>query len=201
MRTKNFKLCCFHGKLNPENLNSEAKLRNDLYLIGSMKLNITKNDIKTIRLIGYEVPLKSGASRVNCIDLLGYDQNYSPYIIELKKSSSTESLSEIINQVNNYETLFNNVKPYIEKEFRKNLHWKTFVFSDSLIKIILVDRDFYGKKENESLKKLKIGDRTFICSFSRVKNISTIDKDGEERVTLLEKCGSKGYVNLRIHNK
>ncbi len=154
-RTEDFKIGTFHGKLNPENSCSEAKLRNDLYLIGSLILKINENDIKTIRLIGYEIPLKSGASRVNCIDLLGYDQNHTPYIIELKKSSSNESLLEIIDQINEYEILFKDVKSYIEKEFKTKYHWKNFSFSSDLIKIILVHRDFFGEEENKQLKKIK----------------------------------------------
>lgn len=195
MRKENFKLGCFHGKLNPENLKSEAKLRNDLYLIGSLKLNISRDNVKDIRLIGYEIPLKlkSGSSRVNCIDLLGYDKNHIPYIIELKIDSSTEPLDKIIRQVNEYEEMFNNVKPYIEKEFTSKFHWCCFSFVSEPVKIILVHRDYY---ENKSLNKSQIDNRTYICSFSRVKDIS---KNGS--ITLLEQCGSNGYVNLKIHNR
>lgn len=193
MRKENFKLGCFHGKLNPENLNSEAKLRNDLYLIGSLKLNISREIVKNIRLIGYEIPLKSGSPRVNCIDLIGYDQNHTPYIIELKIDSSNESLDEIIEQVNGYEVMFNVVKSHIENEFKSKFHWADFSFNFSPIKIILVHRAYY---ENKSFKKLKIDERTYICSFGGVKDIS---KNGN--ITLLGQCGSKGYVNLKIHNK
>ena len=193
MRKENFKLGCFHGKLNPENLKSEAKLRNDLYLIGSLKLNISRDNVKNIRLIGYEIPLKTGASRVNCIDLLGYDKNHIPYIIELKIGSSSEPLDKIIKQVNEYEKMFNDVKTYIEKEFTSKFHWSYFSFVSEPIKIILVHKDYY---KNKSLNNFKIDNRTYICSFSRVKDIS---KNGS--ITLLEQCGSNGYVNLKIHNK
>ena len=197
-RTENFKLGCFHGKLNPDNLTSEAKLRNDLFLIGSLRLNITENDVKYIRLIGYEVPLKSGASRVNCLDLLGYDQNHIPYIIELKKDSSTDSINKIIKQVNGYEHMFNDVSYFIEKEFKSKFHWDEFSFNSAPIKIILAHRTYF---ENKVIDKKNIDDRTYICSFSGLRKISKVDKKGKENITLLDQCGSNGYVNLKIHNK
>ena len=199
MRKENFKLSCFHGKLNPDNLTSEAKLRNDLFLIGSLRLHITKNDVKYIRLIGYEIPLQTGASRVNCLDLLGYDQNHTPYIIELKKDSSRESINEIIEQVNGYEYLFNDVSHYIAKEFKSKFHWDKFSFNSVPIKIILAHRTYFYKNP---IDKKSIDDRTYICSFSGLRNISKVDKeDDKEKITLLDQCGSKGYVNLTIHNK
>ena len=200
MRKENFKLSCFHGKLNPDNLTSEAKLRNDLFLIGSLRLRITKNDVKNIRLIGYEIPLKKSASRVNCLDLLGYDQNHTPYIIELKKDSSRESINEIIEQVNGYEHMFNDVSNFIEKEFKSKFHWDEFSFNSAPIKIILAHRTYF-KNKVKVIDKKSIDDRTYICSFSGLRKISKVDKKDKENITLLDQCGSNGYVNLKIHNK
>ena len=38
MRTEDFKIGCFHGKLVPEDGSIEATLRNELFLIGMLKM-------------------------------------------------------------------------------------------------------------------------------------------------------------------
>src|SRR5208282_1707751 len=47
------------------------------------------------RIVGYEVPLwKRGNNRDQCMDLLGYDCMYKPWIIELKTGNSTDRLND-----------------------------------------------------------------------------------------------------------
>lgn len=114
IRTENFKLGTFHGKLNPENSNKEAKLRNALYLIGNLYLPITNSDGKKIRIIGYEVPLEYLGKR---IDLLGYDDKMNPWVVELKSDTSAEPIDEIVDQVTEYSKILSSLIPQIKKEF------------------------------------------------------------------------------------
>ncbi len=39
IREKDFKIGCFHGKLNPNEKSMEPPIRNDLYLIGMLRVN------------------------------------------------------------------------------------------------------------------------------------------------------------------
>jgi hypothetical protein len=195
-RKKNFKIGCFHGKLNPKDASSEAKLRNDLYLIGMLYLNITRTNVRKIRLIGYEVPLVEGQKRGQCIDLLGYDQEYDPYIIELKKKDSKEDLAKIIKQISKYEEYFQNSKHYIEEEIQNKFHWPDFRFSDEPRKIILTDRSYFKGRAIAEYRSY-ISSALYICSIAKVKSIN----DTDENLVLLEKLGSKGYVNLKIENR
>ncbi len=96
-RQNNFRLLTIHGKLNPQRDESEARLRNDLYLVGSLTLDYGSKGSINIRLVGYEVPLTTGQSRGYCIDLLGYDKEFNPYIIELKTSitSDTQAVDKV----------------------------------------------------------------------------------------------------------
>jgi|ADurb_H2B_01_Slu_FD_contig_21_248291_length_401_multi_5_in_0_out_0_1 hypothetical protein len=48
-----------HGKVTPQFDYYEAKLRNDLYMVGSLHITTgqSKANAKKFRLIGYEVPV------------------------------------------------------------------------------------------------------------------------------------------------
>lgn len=196
-RTKNFKIGTFHGKLNPEKLDSEAKIRNDLYLIGALQLNFSNKDKRKIRLLGYEVPLKKGTKRGECIDLLGFDDQWHPYIIELKTSNTSDRVEKIIKQINKYEDLFKNCMKNIAREVQNKFHWKDFKFSPEIKKIVLIPRKFYNSEKNKfALKKYK-DSSIFLCSFSRLKDIK--DKNGNFKILKLR--SSYGFVALKIENK
>ena len=105
-RTEDFKIGYVHGKVFAQKGDSEAQLRNELFLIGMLKVEITRKESIDIRLVAYEMPLQTGQSRGQCIDLLGYDQNKKPWIIEVKKKSSGEKIDRIIKQINVYEKIF-----------------------------------------------------------------------------------------------
>ncbi len=192
-RKENFKIGTFHGKLNPAKLNSEAKIRNDLYLIGSITLEFSRSIEINVRLIGYEIPLTEGNNRGEAIDLLGYDNEHKPYIIEIKKAEANEDLQKIVNQINTYERLLGKSLEYIEKEIQEKYHWTDFKFSEEIQKIILIHKDFYKKISLKNFQKSKI----IICSFAGISNI--YDKKGN--VQLLKLRVSKGNVNLKIENK
>ena len=192
MRTEDFKIGCFHGKLVPEDSSIEATLRNELFLIGMLKMEITRAESKDIRLVAYEMPLETGQSRGRCIDLLGYDQDKKPWIIELKKKRSSDSIDQIIKQINDYEDMFQEIRDCVENEIRQKYHWHEFNFSEGTGKIILAGREFFGDMSLDSCKSLGI----YCCSFSRIQ-----DEMKEGKVVLLENNKGRGFVSLTIHNK
>jgi len=49
VRESNFKIGCFHGKLNPQKNDSEAIIRNDIYHTGMVKIEETKKRAIPIR--------------------------------------------------------------------------------------------------------------------------------------------------------
>lgn len=189
-RKKDFKIGSFHGKLLPEKCNSEAKLRNDLYLVGMLYINVTRTEIIKIRLIGYEIPLGRRGDRV---DLLGYDEVHNPYLIELKKDNTNEDLDQIMEQVHRYERQFNDIKTAIRDEYRMKFHWPDFEFSGQVKKIILAHREFYKDKSPKDYGAADV----YICSFAGLKDIY----DANGNVIVLDKRGAKGYVSLKIENR
>ena len=192
IRKTNFKIGCVHGNVFAKTRDSEAQLRNELFLIGMLKVEITRKETIDIRLVAYEMPLQMGQSRGRCIDLLGYDQNKKPWIIELKKKSSNENIDQIKKQIDDYEDIFQKIRGHVEDEIRKKFHWNEFNFSEGTGKIILAGREFFHQEKSlESYKSLGI----YCCSFSRIQS-----EIKERKVVLLEK-NKQGIVNLRIHNK
>ena len=190
-RLKDFKIGCFHGKLSPEDGSIEAKLRNDLYLIGMLKMAVTRSESINIRLLAYELPLQTGKQRGRCIDLLGYDQNKVPWIIELKKADSNEKLNQVIEQILEYADLFRGVRDSIEHEIQTRYHWNEFRFSENTQKMILAYRKFFQGTSPKNYKTLGV----YCCSFSHVRD------ENEQGISLLEKFGSKGFVGLKIENR
>jgi len=189
-RDRDFKIGSFHGKILPEDWNSEAKLRNDLYLVGMLWINIARTENVKIRLIGYEIPLGRRGDR---LDLFGYDENHNPYLIELKKDNTNEDLKQVMDQLCRYERQFSDIKRAIRNEIREKFHWPEFEFTDQVKKIILAHREFYKGKSPKDYKSTDV----YICSFARLNNIC--DADGN--VNILDKRGSKGFISLKIENK
>jgi len=56
-------------------------------LIGYLYLNISSNKGINIRIIGYEIPIEKRGKR---IDLICYDKNMNPWIIEIIKQAHDE---------------------------------------------------------------------------------------------------------------
>ena len=192
IRIKNFKIGCVHGKSSAQEKDSEAQLRNELYMIGMLKIEKSKKETINIRLVAYEMPLQTGQSRVCCIDLFGYDENKKPWIIELKTETSGEIIEKNIEQIDGYGEMFEQTRDNVEREIQEKYHWKEFKFSQGIGKVILAGRIFFQNKELINYRELGI----YCCSFSRIKDVVRDDK-----VSLLEINKGKGTVNLRIHNK
>ena len=144
LRKSDFKLGSIHGKINPQKEDSEALIQRSVYLSQSIKIKRSNDDKKNslIRLFAYEMPL--GTGRDNCVDLVGYDEQHNLYLMELKKGSSTETLSKVIGQINDYEKRVTKIMEYIEDDFKKTFFLE-LKFRE-IRKIILAPREFYAKR-------------------------------------------------------
>jgi len=122
----------------------------------SQKLRLWKrrNETVIIRIFGYEVPLKTGQTRGECIDLIGYDKAQNLYLIELKKKTSSERMSKVIDQVNDYTDAVKKIVTHIEKEF-ENEYFLPIRFS-GIKRIILAPREFYDRTRKKECVDLKI---------------------------------------------
>jgi len=197
LRQKDFKLGAFHGKLVPENKFSEAKMRNDIFMIGKIGLVVSHNETIEIKIIAKEMPLEVGNKRGRCIDLFGIDKDWRPYIVELKLDSNSEVLSKVVNQVTNYKNIFNLIKTHIASEMTSSLFYKHFNFSGEAQRIVLSHSAYYNDIPlNNDPKVYKNEKDLYICSFYRMAVI----KNAEE-INLLNKKNNIGIVLLSILNK
>ncbi|OIP31256.1 MAG: hypothetical protein COZ68_03830 [Deltaproteobacteria bacterium CG_4_8_14_3_um_filter_43_13] len=136
------------------------------------------------------MPLRKIGKRNESIDLLGFDENQKPYIIELKKPTANDSIDKIIDQINSYADCFDTIRDNVQREVRERYLWKAFQFSKGIGKIILSSRSFFNGKQIKSFKEIGI----YVCSFSGLK-------ENFNNINILGKCGSKGVVRLKIENR
>ncbi|MCF7859977.1 MAG: hypothetical protein K9N07_11765 [Candidatus Cloacimonetes bacterium] len=190
IRNSNFKVGTFHGSLNPVKGSKEASLRNALYLIGMIKLPYSSVDILKIRLFAYEVPIGIRGKR---IDLLGYDENKNPWIIELKAHDSGEHISKIVDQINNYEKQLRDLLPHIELEFEERF-LLPIEFSKVIKKMILAPREFYLKEDKTKYPKKK---DILLCSIAKLKEVYNKDN----RMVLDEKFSVLDQITVKIENR
>jgi hypothetical protein len=193
-RTEGFRIGCVHGKLVPDEKSVEAHLRNGLFLIGMLEAQLTRSKFEKIRLVAYEIPLMGKQARGECIDLLGYDSNKVPWIIELKKSDSNEKLPKVADQVLRYKKRFEKVREGVEKEIRDKYFWPEFGFSEGTKTMILAPRSFYKDQPPKTCEKIK-AERIYCCSLAGIR---------EEDLTVkkwVKNHGSHGMVRLKVENK
>lgn len=189
MRSQGFKIGMYHGKTLPDDDRREYKIQRDLFLIGKVKLNFSKNKTTVVRVFAYEVPLQDGVARGECADLLGYDKDFNIYIFELKRGTNQEALQEVINQINGYATTIVKKLPQIEKEFKAAflLRSRSISFKKSVVKkIILAPREYYDDSENRAcIKKYLKGDILF-GYFGRIAdgNEAKLRRSGVECVNI-----------------
>lgn len=150
LRKGDFKLGQLHGKLQAENKLSEAHIQRTVFLSQKMKLWRHRNEAIEIRVFGYEMPLKCGCTRGECVDLVGYDKDHNLYLIELKKETSSEQMGDVIAQLNGYEKVIKRILPDIEKEFKKQ-YFLPINFK-GIKKIILAPRGFFRQKAKNLFK-------------------------------------------------
>lgn len=143
-RTSDFKFGCMHGKRDAQKANSEAHIQRVLYQCSTLRFSTDKGGENKIRLIGYEIPLLYDKPRGKCVDLLGYDKELNLYLIELKKSKSTEHYSDIFAQIEDYRQILTKIKPFLEDEFEKTFY--VSIKFRSIIPILLAPKEFYERK-------------------------------------------------------
>ena len=185
-RQSHFRLLTMHGVVRPR-AGSEARLRNDLYLVGAVKLMYSRELQKDIRLIGYEVPLQTGQKRGNCIDLFGYDADHNPYLIELKTGVSKDDLPKVLQQITDYEKMLIPHLDSIENEIREKLFLADFKLTKDVKKIILASREYYDKNPWKDHKDSDV----LFCYFSGKQSVDD----------MVEKAIGEKVVSLSIHNK
>lgn len=190
-RKSDFKIGTLHGKINATNSNSEYQIQRKFYIKGNNLLLTSKELNVEIRLLGYEIPLFTDTKRGKSIDLLGYDNKFVPYIIELKTAKTRETISDILNQVNDYASLLTNCLPYMEDEIKKKFFWDNFSFSSKDAgKIILIQEEYYENKRKELQENSFTKTGVYICSF---KEKDTKNNDNPSN--------DKGIMNVKIENK
>lgn len=173
VRDKDYKLLRMHGKVAPKYNSSEAKLRNDLFMVGALNITIGKGEYRKIRLIGYEVPLY--CNRDECIDLLGYDEKHNLYVIELKINNS-KNPRQVSKQINKYVETIKHIVINIAEEIKAELHLADFTFSGNIIKLALVPKVYHEQHDKSQWDRdilvCSIQWRTDICNL--VENRGTI---------------------------
>ena len=185
-REKNFKIARFHGKLTPREGSKEAKLRNSLYLIGNLRIPLTQNEVIRIRLIGYEIPIGIRGRR---IDLIGYDTEKNPCIIELKAATSPEKISQIINQIEGYAQQLPLLLSSIENEFNTKF-FLNLNLTRNIRRIILAPREYFSKQERNDYLNVK---DIFVCSIGLIRKNNLMISDNLDKyetitLTVLNKC-------------
>jgi hypothetical protein len=172
-RKSDFKIEQIHGK-PPAKSSHEARIRNYIFGARSLIINHTRNNTTSIRAIGYEVPIYArGKKRDECIDLVGYDEFFHPWIIELKIGKSSEPLDEVVSQVKRYMIAFEEgIREPVQKEYRTRLLWSSFAFKGDVHGMILADRSFYADRSNQR----ENSDGIIFCSFSGYADERTLLK-------------------------
>lgn len=180
-RKENFKLEQIHGR-TPSESSIEARIRNYLFSVKLLVINYTNVDTDTIRIVGYEVPIYSrGNKRDECIDLLGYDSNYHPWLIELKASTSNEKIADIVTQLNRYMNAFEEgIREPVQNEIRERLLWPSFSFQGDARMMILAERSFFSRRS----KDLRSNSDCTFCSFSKCTNETTMLESPRANVRL-----------------
>lgn len=118
--------------------------------------------------------------------MLGYDQSFCPWIIELKIGRSSESLEDVIFQVDRYVSAFEEgIRKNVQEEFRERLLWPSFSFNGAVNRMILADRTFYAERTSRPDSSNHI----MFCSFSRYTNEESLLKS------------PRPVVNLRIEKR
>lgn len=168
LRKRDFKIGVWHGKKEANEIRKEEQLQRDLFRKGLLRLYISRHKERNIlvRLIAFEMPLYY-PSTGKCVDLLGIDNNWQPYIIELKLEEG-ERMVDAIDKINKYQEDFDKVKNNVEKEVAEKYFMPNFKFSGKTKKIILAERRYYEKYEclkHNDINYFYLQDRT-------VKNIS-----------------------------
>jgi ribonuclease J len=177
-RKHTFKIGQVHGKLTPDCEDAEQKMRNDLFLAGRLEIVTSRKEQKMLRIIGYEIPLVlDGPARRNCADLLAYDQEYRPYLVELKRGDASDKPDEVIRQVQRYAQMFDTIRTEVQKEVREVFLWPKFSFCGPVQQVILAPKSFYTRYKKEWIQKAE-STGILLCYFPGRRDMSQISKTG-----------------------
>jgi hypothetical protein len=197
-----FRLLGSHGRGQPQNCRGEAQIQRQAFRRGSLCIQVTENNYHEIRLLGYEVPLETGTTRVRCLDLIGYDSKFRPWLIELKRAEAHDSISDVIEQLRQYADLFSASQEGIVKEVQKKLFWAQFRFAGGPCMMVLAPRRYFTESRRdladmrdpprlESFGDALSGEGTAFCSFAGIRNGAELK---------LAEANRSGPVSLRIIN-
>ena len=177
-RKHTLKIGQVHGKLTPESEDAEQKMRNDLFLAGRLEIVTSREEQTMLRIIGYEIPMAlDGPARRNCADLLAYDREYRPYLVELKRANANDKADEVIRQVQRYVQMFDAVRNEVQQEVREAFLWPEFSFCGPVQQVILAPQSFYKRYAKEWLQKAASAG-ILLCYLPRRRNMSRISKTG-----------------------
>jgi len=185
-RNEKFRLFTMHGVVQPP-IGCEERIRNGLFMAGSLNVILAKNEILKIRLAAYEMPLENNTPSGKRIDLFGYDKDHNPYIIELKTGDAKDEIPEVIDQINLYESMLKPILNDVEKAISEQLFLDGFKLTPYVKKIILAPAEYYIKHDWEPHKNKGI----LLCYLRKDKNVDSL----AERV-----LGEEG-VSVYVHNK
>lgn len=131
----------WHGKQLLPGDHREYKIQRDMYQVGSAVLKYGKGaeGERRVRFAGYEMPLRMHKERM---DLVAYDADFNVYIVEVKRSENTEPLDKVVKQVEGYSDLFEEIRPYFEREFR-DAFFLPDVTLGKVVKVICAPRQYY----------------------------------------------------------
>lgn len=158
LRTDDFKLGTFHGKIIPgikwdykDTDTPENLLRNLIFFKGNLIIDDSRTSKLYLRVFAYEFPL--GYNRDECVDLLAYDKEKNLFLIELKEKNNKQTLKEIISQVDRYLTSFNikllkNIEDEFKRVFLINIQFK------NVKAIILAEKEFFEQSFKQSPEKI-----------------------------------------------
>lgn len=181
-RENDHKLFRIHGKISPQQATYEAKLRNDLFMVGELRITTGKGKHRRIRIIGYEMPL--GSNRDECIDLIGYDKDHNLYVVELK-TNSKNSPKDVTDQLERYTKKVTKILGKLASEVRDQLLLEGFTFSRKIIKVALIPQSYHDESKHD---QSQWREDVVVCSINKKTDTSN----------LVENRGSQGFVTLDI---
>lgn len=182
-KSTEFKIGMCHGKTLSKDDTREYNIRNKLFQIGKLRLVKSRREQIDIRLVAYEMPTKEKserASRANCVDLFGYDEEHKPYIIELKIKTNKDKMAERIfkEELDSYAEKFKKVRRKIKLAIQEAYFLEKFTFKGDVQKILLAPWEFYasriakGKWEDWHLIKEKMTEEKefYACYYRKEPN-------------------------------
>jgi hypothetical protein len=175
-----------HGVVQPP-IGTEERIRNGLFMAGSLNLILGEDVTKKIRLAAYEMPLAKITTSGKRIDLFGYDKDHNPYIIELKTGDANDEIPEVIKQINRYESILNPILNDVEKAIKEQLFLDEFELTRDVKKIVLAPAKYYTKHDWKPHKNKGV----LLCYLRKDK-----DLDG-----LAEEVSGEEGVSVYVYNK